>query len=476
MIEQLSILVVEDDAALRDAVCLTLEMAGHGVTGVEGGPQALAVLEDHAFNLVISDLRMQPMDGLQLLGEIRARLPQLPVLLMTAYGDVDKAVAAMRGGACDFLMKPFEPEVLLENVRRYAAVQPSADDTVAEDIHTRNLLALATRVAETDATVLLTGESGTGKEVFARYIHHHSPRRSGPFIAINCAAIPENLLEATLFGYEKGAFTGAQTAQPGKFEQAQDGTILLDEISEMPLGLQAKMLRVLQEREVERVGGKKPIPLDIRVLATSNRDMSREVSAGRFREDLYYRLNVFPLAIPALRERPGDVLPLARHFLTRHAERARRLVRLSAEAEALLARYGWPGNVRELENTMHRALILTPGDTVSAETVRLCLPHWTAEEVAPAVGASPRPPASPLPAPAFVPGIGLPAISAQPAGEIGGSSPARPANMKDLEREHILATLREMGGSRKKAVEKLGISERTLRYKLQQYRDEGYDV
>ncbi len=475
MIEQLNILVVEDDAALRDAVCLTLEMAGHGVTGVEGGPQALAVLEEHAFNLVISDLRMQPMDGLQLLGEIRARLPQLPVLLMTAYGDVDKAVAAMRGGACDFLMKPFEPEVLLENVRRYAAVQPSADDTVAEDIHTRNLLALATRVAETDATVLLTGESGTGKEVFARYIHHHSPRRSGPFIAINCAAIPENLLEATLFGYEKGAFTGAQTAQPGKFEQAQDGTILLDEISEMPLGLQAKMLRVLQEREVERVGGKKPIPLDIRVLATSNRDMSREVSAGRFREDLYYRLNVFPLAIPALRERPGDVLPLARHFLTRHAERARRLVRLSAEAEAMLARYGWPGNVRELENTMHRALILTPGDTVSAETVRLCLPHWTGEEAAPAASAPLQPVAPPLPA-SFTPGIVPPAISAQPAGASAPASAARPANMKDLEREHILATLREMGGSRKKAVEKLGISERTLRYKLQQYRDEGYDV
>jgi two-component system, response regulator FlrC len=476
MIEQLSILVVEDDAALRDAVCLTLEMAGHGVVGVEGGPQALAALEHHVFNLVVSDLRMQPMDGLQLLGEIRARLPQLPVLLMTAYGDVDKAVAAMRGGACDFLMKPFEPEVLLENVRRYAAVQPSADDTVAEDIHTRNLLALATRVAETDATVLLTGESGTGKEVFARYIHHHSPRRSGPFIAINCAAIPENLLEATLFGYEKGAFTGAQTAQPGKFEQAQDGTILLDEISEMPLGLQAKMLRVLQEREVERVGGKKPIPLDIRVLATSNRDMSREVAAGRFREDLYYRLNVFPLAIPALRERPGDVLPLARHFLTRHAERARRLVRLSAEAEAVLSRYGWPGNVRELENTMHRALILTAGDTVNGETIRLCLPHWTGEETVAAPSSTMAGLSMSLPAAGFASGISSPAISAQPSGEMAASTAARPANMKDLEREHILNTLREMGGSRKKAVEKLGISERTLRYKLQQYRDEGYDV
>ncbi|MDR2031687.1 MAG: sigma-54 dependent transcriptional regulator [Azoarcus sp.] len=465
MIEHLNILIVEDDDALRDAVCLTLEMAGHGVTGVDGGAAALAELERQTFNLVLSDLRMQPMDGLELLGEIRRRLPQLPVLLMTAYGDVDKAVAAMRGGACDFLMKPFEPEALLESVRRYAAAPPETGDTIAEDSHTRNLLALAAKVAESDATVLLTGESGTGKEVFARYIHHHSPRRAAPFVAINCAAIPENLLEATLFGYEKGAFTGAQSGQPGKFEQAQGGTLLLDEISEMPLGLQAKLLRVLQEREVERVGGKKPVPLDIRVLATSNRDMEKEIATGRFREDLYYRLNVFPLVIPSLRERPGDIVPLARHFLALHARRAGRQARFSPEAEALLPCYRWPGNVRELENTMHRALILTTGDTVGAETLRLCLPGWTEENDARtqaktaegdvAASFAVPPPASQSHASAAVP---------------------RPGNMRDLEREHILATLREMGGSRRKTVEKLGISERTLRYKLQQYRDEGYDV
>jgi two-component system response regulator FlrC len=481
MIEQLNILVVEDDDALRDAVCFTLEMAGHGVTGVDGGPAALAELERQSFNLVVTDLRMQPMDGLQVLGEVRSRQPQLPVLLMTAYGDVDKAVAAMRGGACDFLMKPFEPEVLLEHVRRYAAVPPTADDTIADDPHTRNLLALAARVAETDATVLLTGESGTGKEVFARYIHHHSARARGPFVAINCAAIPENLLEATLFGYEKGAFTGAQSAQPGKFEQAQDGTILLDEISEMPLGLQAKLLRVLQEREVERVGGKKPVTLDIRVLATSNRDMLREIAAGRFREDLYYRLNVFPLAIPALRERPGDVLPLARHFLARHGERLKRQAHISPEAEALLQAYHWPGNVRELENTMHRVLILTAGDTVLPETVRLCLPHWSGE----AAAVAPQPVAYSAPA-AQHPAPPPAATSGQPASAMANFAasvppaampqPVRPANMKDLEREHILATLREFGGSRKKTVEKLGISERTLRYKLQQYRDEGYEI
>ena len=470
MIEQINILVVEDDAALRDAVCFTLEMAGHGVTGVDGGAGALAEIERQAFSLVVSDLRMQPMDGLQLLGELRARRPQMPVLLMTAYGDVDKAVSAMRGGACDFLMKPFEPEFLLEHVRRYAARPPSADDTVAEDAHTRDLLALAARVAATDATVLLTGESGTGKEVFARYIHAHSARRAGSFVAINCAAIPENLLEATLFGYEKGAFTGAQSAQPGKFEQAQGGTILLDEISEMPLALQAKMLRVLQEREVERVGGKKPVALDIRVLATSNRDMADEVARGRFREDLYYRLNVFPLVIPALRERPADILPLIDYFLARHGERLKRHARLDAEAARLLTRHAWPGNVRELENTVQRALILATGDTVTADTVHLCLPQW-----APAVAREA----------ASVPDVHATAASAAPAAAHFAVSAAalavpveaaRPSAMKDFEREHILATLRELGGSRKRAVEKLGISERTLRYKLQQYRDDGHEV
>ncbi|MDY0013299.1 MAG: sigma-54 dependent transcriptional regulator [Rhodocyclaceae bacterium] len=448
MLEVIRILVVEDDAALRDAVTLTLEMAGHQVVAADGGPAALAALEGERFQLVVSDLKMQPMDGLQLLEALRQRHPQLPVVLMTAYGDVGTAVAAMRGGACDFLMKPFEPEALLERVRRYAAVPPGGEDMVAEDPATLQALALAKRVAETDATVLLTGESGTGKEVFARFIHNHSARRAQPFVAINCAAIPENLLEATLFGYERGAFTGAQAAQAGKFEQAQGGTILLDEISEMPLGLQAKLLRVLQEREVERVGGKKPVALDIRVLATSNRRMEHEVAAGRFREDLYYRLNVFPLAIPALRERPRDIAALARYFLARHGERLRRTAPLQPEAEALLSTYAWPGNVRELENTLLRALILAGNDGITPAVLALCLPQLA--DVAQALPAT---------APA--------AISA---------ASAVPGNMKDLEREHILSTLQAVGGSRRKAVERLGISERTLRYKLQQYRDEGFEV
>ncbi|KAF7598671.1 MAG: sigma-54-dependent Fis family transcriptional regulator [Candidatus Dactylopiibacterium carminicum] len=459
MIETLAILVVDDDAALRDAISLILEAAGHRVTLAASGPEALAALERQRFNLVITDLRMDPMDGLELLARIRALNPQLPVLLMTAFGDVDKAVAAMRGGACEFLMKPFESSVLLENVRRYATVTPTQEDMVAEDVRTRNVLAMAARVAETDASVLITGESGTGKEVFARYLHQHSRRKAGPFVAINCAAIPENLLEATLFGYEKGAFTGAQTAQAGKFEQAQGGTILLDEISEMPLGLQAKLLRVLQEREVERVGGKKPITLDIRVLSTSNRDMLREVQAGRFREDLFYRLNVFPLEIPSLRERPADILPLARHFIARHGERIGKTARIAGSAAEILAAWQWPGNVRELENTVQRAVILAASETISAEDVKLSLPAWQSQ-------GAPVNLSTDIPAP-------LPMAGIQPL-PMTQAAEALPTNMKDLEKQHILDVLKSVGGSRKKAVEKLGISERTLRYKLQQYREEGW--
>jgi two-component system response regulator FlrC len=453
MSQPLNILVVEDDLELRDALCLTLECAGHTVLGAADGAAALCLVERESFNLVVSDLRMQPMDGIELLKNLRAAEPHLPVLLMTAFGDVDKAVAAMRSGACDFLLKPFEPKVLIEHVERHAALPPQADDLVVADARTRNLLALAARVAKTDATVLLTGESGTGKEVFARYIHAQSSRAAAPFVAINCAAIPENLLEATLFGHEKGSFTGAQAAAAGKFEQAQDGTLLLDEISEMPLGLQAKLLRVLQEREVERVGGRKPIKLNIRVLATSNRDMAKEVAAGRFREDLYYRLNVFPLQIPALRERPGDIVPLARRFAAAHGSPA---ARFAAAAEALLAAHAWPGNVRELENSVQRALILANGATVEAEHLQLSLQFALPPEI--------------------------PLLAADDAECRAAHAPARveaapcsaaPSSMKDLERQHILDTLAAVNGSRKRAVELLGISERTLRYKLQHYRMAG---
>jgi len=438
MSEHLNLLVVEDDDPLRDALLLTLESAGHRATGASGGAQALECLGRETFHMVISDLRMIPMAGLTLLAEIRAKHAHLPVLLMTAFGDVDRAVAAMRGGACDFMLKPFEPKALLEQITRYAAVPPRLEGVIAEDPRTRELLLLASRVARTEATVLLTGESGVGKEVFARAIHDQSPRSRGPFVAINCAAIPDTLLEATLFGHEKGAYTGAQTAQTGKFEQANGGTLLLDEISEMPLALQVKLLRVLQEREVDRVGGKKPVPVDIRIVATSNRDMRAEVAAGRFREDLYYRINVFPLHIPPLRERAGDLLPLAERFLaTQHSH----LV-LTAAAKAKIAAYSWPGNVRELDNVLQRALILATGQTIETEHLLLG-------------------------------GGGVMTVPVNSEEPVITQSVETTANVKDLERQHILETLTRVGGSRKEAIAQLGMSERTLRYKLAQWKKEG---
>ncbi len=453
MAQGLPILVVEDDASLREAVCDTLELSGQAVLAAAGGREALQVLADRAVALVVSDVRMMPMDGIALLKEIRARFPHLPVVLMTAFADVDRAVEAMRAGACDFLLKPFEPKALLEHVARYRLPE-ALDDAriVARDPASRNLFALAARVAQTDTTVLLTGESGVGKEVLARYIHNHSARRQGPFVAINCAAIPDSLLEATLFGYEKGAFTGAQQAQAGKFEQAQNGTLLLDEVTEMPLGLQAKLLRVLQEREVERVGGKKPVSLDIRIIATSNRDMAEAVAKGVLREDVYYRLNVFPLLIPALRQRPDDIVPLARHFLAEHGGRAGRAgLSFSPAAEAALGRHAWPGNVRELENVMQRAVIFAAGDIVEASALLLSPPPSQARREADA-------------------SIMPPAASEAPA----KSEAQKTDNLRELEREHILETLAAVGGSRKLAGERLGMSERTLRHKLKQYREAGW--
>lgn len=451
MAQGLPILVVEDDANLREAVCDTLELAGQAVVSAPGGEQALALLEVQPVALVVSDVRMMPMDGITLLKEVRGRFPHLPVVLMTAYADVDRAVEAMRAGACDFLLKPFEPKALLEHVARYRLPEAMDDDRViANDVASRNLFALAARVAQTDTSVLLTGESGVGKEVVARYIHNHSARRNGPFVAINCAAIPDSLLEATLFGYEKGAFTGAQQAQAGKFEQAQNGTLLLDEVTEMPLGLQAKLLRVLQEREVERVGGKKPVALNIRIVATSNRDMAEAVAKGVLREDVYYRLNVFPLLIPALRQRPDDIVPLAQHFLAEHGGRSGRSgLQLAPMAENALRMHPWPGNVRELENVMQRAVIFAAGNVVEVDALHLTsLSSGFMER-----RELPRPDSPSLP-------------ETQAAG-------ARTNIMRDLEREHILETLAAVGGSRKLAGQRLGMSERTLRHKLKQYRDAG---
>ncbi|HWD34055.1 MAG TPA: sigma-54 dependent transcriptional regulator, partial [Pseudomonas sp.] len=332
----IKVLLVEDDRALRQALGDTLELGGFDYHAVGSAEEALEAVAEQAFSLVVSDVNMPGMDGHQLLALLRARQPQLPVLLMTAHAAVERAVEAMRQGAVDYLVKPFEPRALLELVARHAlgVVAGAADEgPVACEPASAQLLELAARVARSDSTVLISGESGTGKEVLARFIHQQSTRANQPFVAINCAAIPDNMLEATLFGHEKGSFTGAIAAQAGKFEQADGGTLLLDEISEMPLGLQAKLLRVLQEREVERVGGRKPIALDIRVVATTNRDLAGEVAAGRFREDLFYRLSVFPLAWRPLRERSADILPLAERLLARHARKMRHAqVCLSSEA------------------------------------------------------------------------------------------------------------------------------------------------
>ncbi len=436
----LPILIVEDDQDLREALCDTLALAGYEALGAADGPAALAMLDKRRVGLVVTDVQMQPMDGHALLREIRAAHPYAPVMLMTAYGMIDKAVEAMRAGACTYLTKPFEPDRLLAEVARYMLSAQPADgsEMIAEDPRMKEVLDLARKVAATNATVMITGESGCGKEVMARFIHRNSPRADKAFVAINCAAIPENLLESTLFGYEKGAFTGAAQSHAGKFEQAQGGTLLLDEISEMSLPLQAKLLRVLQEREVERVGGHKAIPLDIRVVATSNRDMGEIVMRGDFREDLFYRLNVFPLELPPLRERSLDIVPLARHLVSRlGVALGRPGIDLSPVAAAQLTQYAWPGNIRELENVIQRALILAPGGTLEPD------------------------------------GLLLPASVATAAKQaiIAGDGVAM--DMKSLEKSHILEMLSSVGGSRKLAAKKLGMSERTLRYKLQQYREEG---
>ena len=370
---QSRILVVDDDSQLREAIVDTLMLTGYGCLEASSGEDALYQLGKRSVDMVIADIQMDGMDGHTLLRSIRERYPQLPVLLMTAYANIDGAVRAMREGAIDYLAKPFAPEVLLNQVSRYVPVSKvTKREPIWADPSTGELLQLAAKVAASDATVMITGPSGSGKEVLSRYVHDQSPRAQAPFVAINCAAIPDTMLESTLFGYEKGAFTGAVQACPGKFEQAQGGTILLDEITEMDLNLQAKLLRVLQEKEVERLGGRKTIELDVRVIATSNRDLKQAVAEHKFREDLYYRLNVFPLRWKPLKERIKDVEPLARYFLQRHAtENSKAIPELTPQALAALNAYSWPGNVRELENVMQRALILCDGVSVKPENLIL---------------------------------------------------------------------------------------------------------
>ena len=457
-----SVLLVEDDPQLREAITDTLELAGFNVIAVESAEQALASLRLQQYEIIVSDINMPGMSGLELQHQISSQHLYIPLLLMTAYGSIEDAIRAMRSGAVDYLLKPFSPETLVSLVHKYSRGNDGKTPVAVADA-SKQLLQMARRIAKSNTTVLISGESGTGKEVIARYIHRHSSRNQQIFVALNCAAIPENMLEAILFGYEKGAFTGAYQSSAGKFEQANEGTLLLDEITEMPLLLQAKLLRVLQEREVERLGAKKVLSIDVRVIATSNRQLLEEVKAGRFREDLYYRLNVIPLRCLPLRERPEDILAIAQNLLKEHCQRQQRQgVYFSAEAEAILTQYHWPGNVRELDNVVQRALVMAPSCEI--EKFHLMLDNLETVNVSKVLVKTSND-----------------ELNDQLIDKVGSDSSGLinktvnlGSDLKQRELEVILSTLNDVNGSRKAAAEKLGISPRTLRYKLAKFREDGF--
>ena len=445
MTNQATILVIEDDPTFRSLLVAILEDEGYGIVEEENGKQALIVLRRRSFDLVLSDLRLPGMEGLDLFRSAKAEGIAPPFILLTAFGTVEEAVSALKEGVTDFLTKPLkDPDALrtlvrrtLENRRRELTLTVLRERETAglppeEVLFAGAAMAEAHRlignVADTPASVLISGESGTGKELVARMIHLASPRHDAGFVAVNCAAIPENLMESELFGHEKGAFTGAVQARPGKFELAAGGTLFLDEIGELPVALQAKLLRVLQEKAFERLGGRREIRADVRIVAATNRDLEADIREKRFREDLYYRLNVFPIHLPPLRER-RDGLPIITEYLAlRAAQQIGRAVSLvEPEVHAAFADYGWPGNIRELQNVIERAVILSSG--------RITL--------------------SDLPEPIRRP-VKQPSVTAD-------------GRLQDLEREAILEALAQCGGNRRLAAERLGISKRTLQYRLKGY-------
>ena len=449
-----NILLVDDEPDMRDALTAALRREGFCISTAANGVEALEKVPGQLFDLIITDVRMPRMGGLALLQELRRTSASMPVVMMTGYGRIEDAVEAMKAGAFDYLLKPFSLEdlkavVIKALASRHAPSKPTPEPLrheeqeyleadahverpiVTHDARMLQMIELAKEAASSKATVLLNGESGTGKEVLARYIHARSPRSTQPFVAVNCAAIPEGLLESELFGHEKGAFTGAITRQVGKFEWAHRGTILLDEISEMHLSLQAKLLRVLQEHEIERVGGHKPVPVDIRIIATTNRRLKDHMTSGKFREDLYYRLNVIPLNIPPLRERKGDIPMLVEHFIRKHSRGGNQpLPHMSQDTIQHFLQYDWPGNIRELENMVERWLVLYQGGFLTTS-------HLFLNE-----GAAVLPPAS----------LGRPSMS-----------------VREMERTLIMETLQAMNGNRTQAAKVLGISLRTLRNKLHEY-------
>ncbi|OGQ93156.1 MAG: hypothetical protein A2284_05415 [Deltaproteobacteria bacterium RIFOXYA12_FULL_61_11] len=440
-----SILIVDDEREMRLALRLGLSRLGHRVEEASDGEEALLKLTTTSPDLVISDIRMPRMDGLTFLRNLRVTHPSLPVIVMSAHGSIDTAVEAMKLGADDFVIKPFSLDVIEGLLRKLLgrADRPIADNStvITQDPGMQHIVQLLDSIAQSKATVLLEGESGTGKEVLARYLHAHSDRATGPFVAINCAALPENLLESELFGHEKGAFTGALERKLGKFEQAEGGTILLDEISEMNLFLQAKLLRVLQEHTVDRIGGKGPIKVNMRVVATTNRDLLQYVREGKFREDLYYRLNVIPVKVPPLRSRKQDVPLLARHFLAQvNSENGLHVEGIGAAAMNRLLAHSWTGNVRELRNAIERAVLVSKRGQLEYE-------HFNLPDSRPA----------PMAEPAANSGLTVQTF------QVG-------MTMKDVEREMIIKTLHHLEGNRTHAAEMLGISIRTLRNKLREYR------
>jgi DNA-binding NtrC family response regulator len=440
-----NILVVEDIYQERAALCEVLKVYGYRVTAVGNGVSALEKLKGHNYDLVISDFRMPGLNGLELLREVNEKEIAVPVIITSGYGTVEYAVEAMKLGAFDFILKPFAPKVMKSVAAKaihtsIPSSSPEADSGPAEpSIITRNrqmfgLLDLARTVANSKAPVLIHGESGTGKELFARFIHNQSSRRNKSFVAVNCAALPEGLLESELFGHEKGAFTGAVSKKLGKFELAMGGTILLDEISEMNIQLQAKLLRVLQESEVDRVGRRRPVSIDTRVISTTNQDIGMAIQTEKFRADLYYRLNVVPITLPPLRDRKDDIPLLADYFIKKYNKIDGRNVKgLTEDAARTLMRMHWPGNVRELENMMERAVLLCGGELIDKDALF--------------AGQGPEP-------------AGLPELSSIAAG-----------SLKEMEKRMILHALDQTNGNRTHAADILGISVRTLRNKLNEYRE-----
>ena len=419
------VLVVDDDPQMRSALSEAVNRIGYKADVCENGLEAVGRISRTDYALVVTDMKMPGMDGLALLREIRRRSVSQPVLIITGHGTVENAVETMREGATDYLLKPFSFDALKKVVESVMARPVASREIITSDPGMEKILALSRNIAGSDISVLIQGESGTGKELLARFIHESGRRAGNPFVAVNCSAIPENLMESELFGHEKGAFTGAFERKIGKIESADSGTMLLDEISEMPLSLQPKLLRVLQEREVDRVGGKAPAPVDVRVIATTNRDLQKECREGRFREDLYYRLNVFPIRLPSLRERPEDIPLLARHFAEKFSAAEGKTVKeFTGEGMALLKNQPWRGNIRELENVVRRAVLLCDGERIDTGDLMFD------DQMEPT--------------------------------EFSGK-------IKDMEKEMILRTLKDVGGNKARAAAILGVTVRTIRNKLNEY-------